>query len=345
MVQESYFGTVDGKDVTRLTLSDRTGVQVELLTLGAAVRSIVVSDRSGIPTDVVLGYDTPEEYRSQDACFGGIIGRCANRIAGARFTLNGQEWRVTSNEGENHLHGGEKGFHLRHWEFLHGDNFVTFIRSSLHLEEGYPGLLQVEVTYTLQDGCLGIYYQAHSDRDTVVNLTNHTYFNLAGHTGGRVDDHVLTIQASRYTPCGDGNIPTGELASVEGTPLDLRQGVRLGERLADPFLSASKGYDHNLVLDSPTEDVESWPAATLWCPRTGIAMAMSTTLEGVQLYTAGFLTPRQGKGGAMYGPGQAVCLETQHFPDAVHHAAFPTPILPAGAQYRQFTKYRFFIQE
>jgi len=340
MVTESKFGSVDGRAVTLLTLSDRTGAQVELLSLGATVRAILVPDRSGALTDVCLGYDTPEEYQSQDACFGGTIGRCANRIAGASLSLNGQEWRLTANEGIHHLHGGKSGFHRRHWEFLYGDSFVTFIRSSLHLEEGYPGLLQVEVTYTLQDGCLGIYYQAHADRDTVVNLTNHAYFNLAGHRGGPVDDHMLTVHASRYTPCGDGNLPTGELRSVADTPLDLRRAVRLGTLLDSPFFASTRGLDHNLALDTSNAD----PAAVLWCPRTGIGLEISTTLEGIQLYTAGFLSTRRGKDGAVYGPRHAVCLETQHFPDAVHHPAFPSPILRAGDEYRHFTKYRFFTE-
>ncbi|SFP65898.1 aldose 1-epimerase [Oscillibacter sp. PC13] len=344
MVKTSPFGSVNGKPVTLLTLSDNTGTQVELLSLGAAIRSIVVPDRCGTLTDICLGYDSPGEYWEQDACFGGIIGRCANRIAGASFSLNGQEWQLTANEGVNHLHGGTEGFHRRHWEFLWGDSFVTFIRSSLHLEEGYPGLLQVEVTYTLRDGCLGIYYRAHSDRDTVVNLTNHAYFNLAGHTGGPVDDHMLTVRASRYTPCREDNIPTGELQDVAGTPLDLRCGVRLGDRLETPLLTATRGFDHNLVLDMPTGAPEASPAATLWCPSSGIGMEVCTTLEGIQIYTAGFLTPRDGKGGVRYGPRHAVCLETQHFPDAVHHAGFPSPILRAGEEYRHFTKYRFFVK-
>lgn len=345
MVTEFQFGSAGGRPVTLLTLSDDTGTRVELLSLGAAVRSLVVPDRLGNPTDVVLGYDTAAEYREQDACFGGTIGRCANRIAGACFSLDGQMWRLTANEGENHLHGGGVGFHYHHWAFSHSSSSVTFRRVSPHLEEGYPGLLQAEVTYTLQNGCLGIRYLARADRDTPVSLTNHAYFNLAGHKGGLVDDHVLAVQASRYTPCGAGGIPTGALDTVSGTPLDLRQGDRLGDRLESPFFSPTRGLDHNLVLDAPAGNADDPPAAALWCPRTGIGLEVKTTLPGIQVYSAGFLTPRRGKAGALYGPRHAVCLETQYFPDAVHHPGFPSPILRAGAEYRHFTSYRFFAAD
>ena len=182
-------------------------------------------------------------------------------------------------------------------------------------------------------------YQAVSDADTVVNLTNHAYFNLAGHDGGVVSDHQLTVRAAAYTPAGAGNVPTGEIAPVEGTPLDLRTGADLGGRLGEAFLAASRGYDHNYVLDGGNA-----PAAELWCPRTGIGLALDTTLPGMQLYTAGFLTERTGKAGAVYGSGHAVCLEPQFFPDAVNHPSFPSPVLKAGAEYHQTIRYRFFVR-
>ena len=338
MVKEGQFGLLDGQPVALLTITDGA-MEVELISFGAAVRSIRVPDRNGNSVDVCLGYDTPAEYRDQGGCLGGCLGRCANRIGGAKFTLNGVTYPLFANEGANTLHGGKVGFHKKLWAYTCGENSVTFTLDSPDGEEGFPGNLHVEVTYTLGDGALTIDYRAVTDRDTVVNMTNHTYFNLAGHDGGRVDDHVLTIRASRYTPAGSGNIPTGEIASVEGTPLDLRHSAVLGDRLGDPFLAAGGGYDQNFVLDGG-----EGPAAELYCPRTGIAMEMTTTLEGTQLYTAGHLSNRPGKGGAVYDIAHAVCLETQHFPDAVNHANFPSPILRAGQEFHETTSYRFFVK-
>lgn len=337
MYEVKHFGAMNGLDVPVIRLTD--GVcAVELIPFGAAIRGLWVPDREGTLTDVCLGYDELESYRTLDACLGGTIGRCANRIGGARFTIDGTEYHVTANEGANCLHGGAEGFHKKLWRFSCKGSSVIFTYDSPDGEEGFPGNLHAEVTYTLENGTLNIDYRAKSDKTTVVNLTNHAYFNLAGHDGGRIDDHVLTVRAERYTPSGSGNIPTGELAAVAGTPLDLRTPTTLGERLNLPALSASRGYDHNYVLDGGTR------AAELWCPRTGIAMEMDTTLEGMQLYTSGWLTERTGKSGAVYGPAHAVCLETQHFPDAVNHASFPSPVLRVGEEYRQTTAYRFFVK-
>lgn len=312
----------------------------ELLPFGAALRALWVPDRDGRPTDVCLGYESPEAYQTLDGCLGASIGRCANRIGGARFTLNGQEFRLTANEGENQLHGGLVGFHKKLWQVSRtGENTVTFTLDSPDGEEGFPGNLHAEITYTLAEGALSIDYQAVSDRDTVVNLTNHSYFNLAGQSSGPVTDHVLTVRADRYTPAGPGNVPTGELAAVDGTPLDLRRGAVLGERLGDPFLAPTRGFDHNLVLSGGPG-----PLATLYCPRTGIFLEMETTLEGVQVYTANFLGQRPGKAGAVYGPHHAVCLETQHFPDAINHPNFPSPILRSGETARSRTVYRFSVK-
>ena len=338
MYRVKPFGAMNGQDVPVILLADGTGAEAEFLPFGAAVRAVRVPDRDGKIVDVCLGYDDLDSYRRLDACFGGTIGRCANRIGGARFTIDGTEYKVTANEGKNCLHGGGEGFHKKLWRYACGENRVTFCLDSPDGEEGFPGTLHAEVTYTLENGTLAIDYRAASDRATVVNLTNHTYFNLAGHGGGRVDDHTLTVLADRYTPGDGGNVPTGVLASVEGTPLDLRAGARLGDRLQDPFLARSRGFDHNLVLDGAD------PAARLFCPRTGIGLEMATDLEGVQVYTAGWLSPRRGKEGAAYGPGHAVCLETQHFPDAVNHPEFPSPVLRPGQVFQSRTAYRFFAR-
>ncbi len=339
MNQIKPFGAIQGTDVPLITLSDGS-VSVELIPYGAAIRAIRVPDRNGTMTDICLGYDTIEDYQHHDACFGGTIGRCANRIGGARFSIHGQEYRVTANEGDNQLHGGEMGFHRKLWAYTCFGNSAAFTLDSPDGEEGFPGNLHTEVTYTLENGSLTIDFRAVSDKDTVVNLTNHAYFNLAGHDGGPVQDHVLTVRAGYYTPAGPGNIPTGEILPVLGTPLDLQGGAALGQRFADPFLASSRGYDHNFVLDATDA-----PAATLYCPRTGIALEMHTTLEGMQLYTSGFLTERRGMNGIIYGPAHGVCLEPQHFPDAVNHVEFPSPILHAGEEYRHTIRYRFFTIE
>lgn len=338
MYKIKSFGTMDGRDVPVIELTDGA-CAVELIPYGAAVRSIRVPDRDGKPTDICLGYDDLDSYRNLDACLGGTIGRCANRIGDARFTIGGTEYHVTANEGANCLHGGAEGFHKKLWDYACGENSVTFTYDSPDGEEGFPGNLHVEVTYTLENSTLTIDYRAVTDRDTVANMTNHTYFNLAGHDSGRVDDHTLTVRADRYTPAGSGNVPTGELAEVAGTPLDLRTPTVLGARLGDPFLNSSRGFDHNYALSGGEA-----PAAELWSPATGIGLEMTTTLEGMQLYTSGWLTERLGKSGAVYGLGHAVCLETQHFPDAVNHPDFPSPILRAGKTYRERTAYRFFAR-
>lgn len=338
MCETTPFGTLEGQDIPLIRLR-KGDIQVELLPFGAAVRAIRVPDRQGRATDICLGYDRVEDYRDRDACFGGTIGRCANRIGGAAFTLDGRAFRLTANEGANQLHGGVVGFHKKLWRFTCAPGAVTFALDSPDGEEGFPGNVHAEVTYALSGDTLTVDYRAVSDADTVVNLTNHAYFNLAGHDGGPVSDHTLTVRAEAYTPAGAGNVPTGEIAPVAGTPLDLRSGAVLGDRLGEAFLAASRGYDHNYVLDRGGA-----PAAELWCPRTGIGLELSTSLPGMQLYTAGFLTERTGKSGAVYGPGHAVCLEPQFFPDAVNHANFPSPVLRARAEYRQTIRYRFFVR-
>lgn len=331
MMKERPFGVLENRAVPLLILADDT-MEVELVPLGAAIRSIRVPDREGNLVDVCLGYDRLEQYRTMDACLGGIIGRCANRIGGACFLLNGKEIRLTANEGSNTLHGGNTGFHKKMWAYVGDESSVTFMLDSPDGEEGFPGNVRAEITYTLQDGALIMDCRGISDADTVVNLTGHAYFNLGGHDHGTVADHVLSVAANQYTPADAGNIPTGEILPVDGTPLDLRSGAVLGERLGDPFLTNTRGYDHNLVLSGGAE---------LYCPATGIRLELTTTLPGMQLYTAGFLGTRTGKNGALYGPGCAVCLEPQFFPDAVHHASFASPILRAGEEYRQRIQYTF----
>lgn len=312
--------------------------RAEILPYGATLHALYVPDRDGAIRDVVLGYATLADYQRHDGYLGATVGRNANRIAGAQFVLDGEVWQLSANEGANQLHGGFSALHQKVWAWEQpAENTVTLRTVSPHGEDGYPGTVQVAVTYTLSGGALHIDYEAVSDRNTVVNLTNHAYFNLAGHDGGAVSDHVLTVYADSYTPCGAGTIPTGDVRAVDGTALDLRGDTALGTRLEAAELAEYHGYDHNFVLRGDC-------AAQLYCPRSGIAMEVETTLPGLQVYTAGFLTARQGKGGVMYGQHHGVCLETQYWPDAVHHPHFPSSILAAGDVYRQKTTYRFIVK-
>lgn len=324
MVTQTRFGLLDGRELPLLTLS-AGNIEVELLPYGAAIRAIRVPDRMGVPVDICLGYDAPEDYAGQDGCLGGTIGRYANRIAGASLPIGGKLWPLTANEDENTLHGGAEGFHKKWWDFSFTPEecSVTFSRLSPHGEEGFPGNLKVEVTYTLTPDTLTLSYRAVSDADTVVSLTNHAYFNLSGQASGPMDGHVLTLSASRYTPSGPGNLPMGEVLPVEG-PLDLRA----------PTVLAGQVFDHNFLPDAS-------PFARLTSPATGIMLEVSSTLPGVQLYTADFLTPRPGKGGVLYGPRQGVCLEPQFFPDAPHFPRFPSPLLRAGEVYDHKISYHF----
>ena len=338
MVKEEKFGLLEEQQVTLLTIqNDR--MKVEMLDYGATIRAIWVQDRDGNLVDVCLGYDSIEDYRNQDGYLGATVGRNANRIANASIVLNGKEYYLTENEGGNQLHGGLNGFDRKVWAYSLEKNGVTFSLDSADGEEGFPGNLRVKVTYALEGDALKIDYRAASDQDTVVNLTNHAYFNLGGHNSGEVTDHELTVCAGNYTPVDGKLIPTGEIAAVEGTALDLRAGAVLGACFENPALASTNGYDHNFVLD----DGEKL-AAVLYCPKTGIRLETRTSLEGIQVYTAGALTERKGKNGAAYGYHYAVCLETQHFPDAIHHANFPTPVLKAGQEYHETTEYRFSVK-
>lgn len=340
------FGVMpDGTPVDLITLM-QGNLSCELITYGGAVRSLIVPDCDGHPTDVVLGLDTLEDYRSQDKYLGAIVGRYANRIADASFCLNGKEYPLAANNGPNHLHGGLEGFNSQVWTAESKEaNRVVLSRISPDGEEGYPGTLSVQVTYTLTDDSLEIDYQARCDQDTICNLTNHSYFNLAGHNSGLINEQYVQINAASYTPTFPGSIPTGQIMPVDGTPMDLRQACRIGDHVDDDFpqLIMAGGYDHNWVIDGPFGTLR--PAAAAWCEETGITMEVLTTMPGVQFYTANFLEGcPDGKDGAPYGNRSAFCLETQYYPDSPHHENFPSPILRAGEIYRHKTIYRFGVK-
>lgn len=333
--------TPEGETVELLRL--RAGeLSCAILTFGATLQSLTAPDRDGNSVDVLLGYDTLEEYMTQDAYLGAVVGRFANRIAKGRFTLNGKEYTLAVNNGPNHLHGGLKGFSYRVWtvEELRLDKAVLTLDSP-DGEEGYPGHLTVRVTYTLTEQGLTLRYEAGTDGDTPINLTNHAYFNLSGHGAGDAGDHVARLFARQYIPTDATSIPLGQPADVAGTPMDFTTPTSLGERVDDSFeqLVLAKGYDHSYVVDGEQGTLR--PAAEVISPKTGIRLTVETTLPGVQLYTANYLSDRKGKGGVRYAPRQAFCLETQFFPDSPNQPAFPSAILRAGEAFDHTTRFLF----
>lgn len=340
----------DGTKVERFALKGKA-MACEIITYGAAVRSLVFPRRDGTTVDLVLGFDTLEDYLAQDKYMGAQVGRYANRIGGAKFSLNGVEYPLAANDGENSLHGGNAGFDKQVWRvgnqergFRHpNEQSITFFLTSPDGQEGYPGTLDARVTYLLRDRELIIEYRAKCDRDTVFNPTSHLYFNLSGHDSGPVTDQYIQLNASRYTPVGPGLIPTGELAPVDGTPMDLRGLQPIGAHIGEPFhqLTMAGGYDHNWVIDGWNGTLQH--AATAWSPETGIAMDVLTTMRGVQFYAGNFLAGcPTGKGGAVYGDRHGFCLETQFFPDSPNKPGFPSCVLRAGETFRSRTHYKFY---
>ena len=340
-VAETLGTTSAGEVVRRFTLTNRNGSLLRLINLGATLTELHVRDRDGLLADVALGFDTVEEYEVNVPYMGCIVGRVANRIANGRFALDGREYELARNFGDHHIHGGRVGFHQRMWhgEIVHGQEpAVRFTYTSPDGEEGYPGTLDVTVVYTLtdEDG-VRIDYEATTDKPTPVNLTNHSYFNLAG--GGEVFAHQLTVVAASYAERGEEGIPTGRILPVEGTALDFTGTKAIGEQIDQ----LEVGYDHNFVLDHGGSAAAEF-SAEVFEPTSGRVMQLYTTQPGVQLYTAYYLGDMAGKGGRQYGRWQAVCLETQHYPNAVNEPTFPTVILRPGEQYHQTSEYRFSVR-
>ncbi|MGI5978244.1 MAG: aldose epimerase family protein [Oscillospiraceae bacterium] len=347
-IEKVHFGELaDGTKVPLFTLTNANGSRVGICAYGAAITSIYVPDRNGVLADVVLGFDRLSDYARRDYFFGATIGRCANRIAGGCFPLGGKTYRLPCNDGRNHLHGGPRGFDTRIWDCAvvrgtTGDELVASYRSP-DGEEGYPGTLDVSVTFSFDDNnALRIDYSAIPDADTLCNLTNHSYFNLAGHDSGSVLEQEVRLFASRLTESDAESISTGRLLEVAGTPMDFRDFHTLGERIGedDTLLKYGHGYDHNYVLDKPAGVLG--PCATLRDPKSGRRLDIETTLPCVQLYSGNFLCgDAPAKDGAVYPPRGGVCFETQFAPDAVHHPNFASPVLKAVRKYLQTTIYRF----
>jgi aldose 1-epimerase len=349
IVTKSFGKTSEGADVHLYTLQNKNGAKVSITDYGATIAAIEVPDRDGKLADVVLGYDSLQEYETGGSYFGGLIGRYGNRIGGAKFALDGQTYLLAKNDGRNSLHGGKRGFNkvvwAAHQPIPNDGQTLELTYVSEDGEEGYPGTLSIRVRYTWTDrNELRVEYFAHTDKPTVVNLTNHSYFNLTGDPRKDILSHILQLEAPQFTPIDDGLIPTGELRKVEGTPFDFRTPVAIGKRVADSDeqLRLGKGYDHNWVLATGTG---LKLAARVVEPVTGRVLEIRTTEPGVQFYSGNFLDgTATGKYGFVLAYRTGFCLETQHFPDSPNHANFPSTVLRPGQTYRSQTTYRFEVE-
>lgn len=340
----------NGKAIDLYTLENSQGMKVQITNYGGKVVSILVPDRNGELGDVSLGYETASEYLNGIASLGATMGRYANRIANAQFTLNDSTYYLDKNNGENSIHGGDEGFRYQVWDARKiDDQTLELSYFSEDGEGGYPGNLTVNVIYKVtEENELKLEYSARTDKPTVINLTNHTFFNLAGEGKGSVLNHTLYVNANQYTPVNSVAIPTGELRDVTGTPFDFTTPTRIGARIDEDNeqLKFVGGYDHNFVLNKDPDELAL--AARLSEPTTGRVMEVYTTEPGLQVYTANSLTGEGnqiGKGGHAYGPRSAICLETQHFPDAPHHPNFPSTVLVPGEEYRSTTIYKFSVSK
>jgi aldose 1-epimerase len=352
MIKKEPFGkTKDGQAVDLYTFSNAQGMEVRAMTYGGIILSVKVPDRNGKLDDVTLGFDSLEPYLAGHPYFGAIIGRYGNRIGKARFKLDGKEYKLAANNGPNSLHGGVKGFDKVVWSAEPFDKpegvGVVFTYTSPDGEEGFPGTLQTKVTYTLNDKNELIFdYYATTDKPTPVNLTNHTYFNLAGPGTRDILDHVMMIHADNTTPVDSTLIPTGEIKSVEGTPFDFRKPTPIGARIDadDQQIKYGPGYDHNFVLNRPGPGLSL--AARVSEPSTGRVMEVRTTEPGIQFYSGNFLDGTlTGKGGHVYKRRFGFCLETQHFPDSPNKPLFPSTILRPGETYTSQTVYAFSVEK
>lgn len=323
------------------TIKSSGGLKAKICNLGAKIAELHVANRKGEVKDIVLGFKTADEWRTKETYFNAICGRVANRIKNGEFSIQNSVFRLPINNGPNSLHGGLEGFNAKMWEVVEQSLYeVKLHYRSKDGEEGYPGNVDVWVTYTAtKDNRLVIHYEAKSDAPTIVAMTNHAYFNLAGEGSGRVDDHVLQINADRYTPFDEFTCPTGEIKDVAGTPMDFRTPTRLGDRMKDPFFAMWRGIDNNWCLCDGDAPRELRHACTL--EADGRTMECWTTLKGLQVYTGNWIEQNEGKSGTMYDVQHAVCLEAQQWPDSVNHDDFPDVVLRPGEKLDEITEYRF----
>jgi aldose 1-epimerase len=346
--QGTPFGEAFDEPVERYILANTSGLGITVLTYGGIIQSIYVPDKDGNTLDVALGFSNVQDYVDKSPYFGALIGRYGNRIAKGTFELNGKTYTLAINNDPNSLHGGKRGFDKRIWKASNvSDTGITLSYTSPDGEEGYPGTLDVTVTYTLtDDNAIKIDYEATTDATTVLNLTNHSYFNLSGEGSSAIYDHELELKCSNYTPVDETLIPTGEISPVAGTAFDFTTAKPIGQSIRDTSsqqIAFGRGYDHNFVVDRPSADDTSLISiAKVTSPSTGVVMEVETTEPGVQFYTGNFLDGTiSGKTSKAYRQGDAFCLETQHFPDSPNHPDFPTTTLEPGDTYTSTTIYRF----
>ncbi len=342
MAEKTLFGkTADGREVSLYTLKNANGMQAVLTDFGAIIVRLLVPGKDGELDDVVLGYDKVSDYEVNNPFFGAVIGPSANRIGGASFEIDGVTYNIDVNDGVNNLHSHiQKGYHKLIWDAECGDNSVTFTLADTDGNLGFPGNKKTGVTYTLtDDNALELHYHACSDKKTILNLTNHTYFNLDGQFGGSIEGHELQLLASNYTPVVAGAIPTGEIAPVAGTPMDFTAPKVIGLEIGADFeqLKLTGGYDHNWVIDNWDGSLRQF--AQVKGPKTGRIMKAYTTLPGVQFYAGNAVRVHEGK--APYAKRSGMCLETQYYPDSIHQSEFPSCVFGEDKEYDSVTVYRF----
>lgn len=349
MEKKFYGKTNDGTEYNLYSFTNKNNMTMVLTELGATLVSVLVPDKDGVLRDVVLGYDKPQDYIDHTCFFGTVIGRSGNRIAKGRFRIGEKEYQMDINDNENNLHSGNDGFDNRKWDVKAVDeenSSITFALASPDGDQGFPGNFHVTVTYTLTDeNEIVLHYEGSSDADTVANLTNHSYFNLAGHDSGSIEGQELCIFADSYTPVHDSQaIPTGEIAAVEGTPMDFRTAKPIGRDINADFeqLVFVGGYDHNFVLSDKAGEKKKMAEA--YCKESGIVLEAFTDCCGMQFYAGNFITDQTGKNGAKYGKRHGFCLESQYYPNAVNEPEFPSPVLKAGEAYDTRTSYKFGVR-
>lgn len=346
VLEERAFGnTEDGENAHLYTITNSRGMEIAVTDYGAALVTLKVPDKNGTSLDVVLGYDDAAGYESANTYFGATVGRSANRIGKAAFEINGTHYTLDKNDNGNNLHSGTKYYNKRIWQVeKEQKNKITFSLHSPDGDQGYPGTLTMKVAYELtEDNVVRISYHAVPDQDTIINMTNHSYFNLNGHDKGSILKHQMWIDADYFTRADRESIPTGELVGVTGTPMDFRTLKEIGAEIDADYEATcfGQGYDHNWVLKNTGKFAKVAEAAG---DASGIVMEVWTDLPGVQVYTGNFLQQERGKNGAVYEKRAAVCFETQYFPDAIHYENFASPVCRAGSNYETVTEYRFYTQ-